>query len=122
MKSWTGSSIFFGRSRMRKEIMSSGTEFERWSKVWDNIDWIYHFILVKINTIIGNTKWSPFKIVCLALVILGNKGSIEVCYSELATGEQTLAFFLPEAPMELLDVLDVAFKVIQLWNLQWHKQ
>lgn len=40
----------------------------------------------------------------------GGKASIEVCYSELAQGEQTLAFFLPETPQELLKILDQGLK------------
>jgi DNA replication licensing factor MCM2 len=43
-------------------------------------------------------------------LLKGGKGSIEVCYSELAQGEQTLAFFLPEAPQELLNIFDQGLK------------
>ncbi|ODM98345.1 DNA replication licensing factor mcm2, partial [Orchesella cincta] len=35
-----------------------------------------------------------------------NKTSIEVCYHHLANGEQVLAFFLPEAPLKMLEILD----------------
>ncbi|CAL8139298.1 unnamed protein product [Orchesella dallaii] len=39
-----------------------------------------------------------------------NKTSIEVCYHQLATGEQILAFFLPEAPLKMLEILDESFR------------
>lgn len=41
-----------------------------------------------------------------------NKTSVEVCYHQLATGEQILAFFLPEAPLKMLEILDEAFRAL----------
>lgn len=43
-----------------------------------------------------------------------NKTSIEVCYHELAHGSQVLAFFLPEAPLKMLEILDEAFRSMVL--------
>lgn len=40
-----------------------------------------------------------------------NKGSMDICYTDLASGEATIAYFLPGAPTELLPILDLAFKV-----------
>lgn len=45
-------------------------------------------------------------LVCILIVILGNKESLVVDYNILASQEQVLAYFLPEAPAEMLKIFD----------------
>ena len=43
-----------------------------------------------------------------------NKSSFEVDYNILAQEEQVLAYFLPEAPSEMLEIFDAAAKDVTL--------
>ena len=48
---------------------------------------------------------------CITLSI-ENKSSFELDYNKLASEEQVLAYFLPEAPIEMLAIFDEAAKDI----------
>ena len=48
-------------------------------------------------------------ILYLFIYLLGNKESIVVDYNVLANSAQVIAFFLPEAPLEMLQIFDEVF-------------
>jgi len=48
------------------------------------------------------------------LINLENKSSFELDYNKLASEEHVLAYFLPEAPVEMLSIFDEATKSIVL--------
>lgn len=48
------------------------------------------------------------------LLVLENKSSFELDYNKLASEEHVLAYFLPEAPLEMLAIFDEATKDIVL--------
>ena len=49
----------------------------------------------------------------LFIYLLGNKESIVVDYNVLANSAQVIAFFLPEAPLEMLQIFDEVFNTCQ---------
>jgi len=53
-----------------------------------------------------------------------NKTSIEMCYHQLATatGEQILAFFLPEAPFKMLEILEESFRSLVFSMLKHYRR
>lgn len=54
------------------------------------------------------------KVSLIFFVILENKSSFELDYNKLASVEHVLAYFLPEAPLEMLAIFDEATKEIVL--------
>lgn len=48
------------------------------------------------------------------LICVENKSSFELDYNKLASEEHVLAYFLPEAPLEMLAIFDEATKDIVL--------
>ena len=48
------------------------------------------------------------------MLISDNKSSFEVDYNIIASEEQVLAYFLPEAPTEMLEIFDSAAKDVTL--------
>lgn len=48
------------------------------------------------------------------LIFTENKSSFELDYNKLASEEHVLAYFLPEAPLEMLSIFDEATKSIVL--------
>jgi len=51
-----------------------------------------------------------FTVVCISslsfIFVVANKASLIIDYNVLATQEGVLAFFLPEAPLEMLKIFD----------------
>jgi DNA replication licensing factor MCM2 len=45
---------------------------------------------------------------------LENRSSIEIQYNNLAEAENVLAYFLPEAPLEMLKIMNEALKVFHI--------
>lgn len=69
-----------------------------------------------IFTIVAKV-WHYFLVCALNLIfcsLLENKESLLVNYEELASREHVLAYFLPEAPAEMLKIFDEAAKEVVL--------
>ena len=54
--------------------------------------------------------------------LTGNKESLVIDYNILASQEQVLAYFLPEAPAEMLKIFDEAAKEVVLYMFPKYEQ
>lgn len=64
---------------------------------------------------LGEIKLSPIYVPLISFCsLLENKESLLVNYEELASREHVLAYFLPEAPAEMLKIFDEAAKEVVL--------
>lgn len=56
------------------------------------------------------------------MIILANRESLVVNYNKLAAEDQVLAYFLPEAPTEMLKIFDEAAKDVVLSMFPYYER